>query len=171
MVVSSGTGRFGRCDLRPWAAVGAAAGEPAAGEPAATAGPAPGGAPASGWAGRSSWLGRSRVGATTVSLAARPTPAARAASPAPSPAASDDSYSGTVPKTGSPADAASDRAAASPDTIDSRRLFMTASRDRSRKFIREVAIRDPYGTTSATRVPAADRIRCAADVISSSTSR
>jgi hypothetical protein len=48
---------------------------------------------------------------------------------------------------------------------------MTASRDRRRKFIREVAIRDPYGTTRATLVPAAVRIRDAAEVISSSTSR
>src|SRR5205814_4600615 len=81
------------------------------------------------------------------------------------------SYSGTVPKTGRPADAASDRAAASPATIESRRLLTMASRDRSRKFIRDVAIRDPYGTTSASFVPGAFRIRDAADVISSSTSR
>ena len=54
-----------------------------------------------------------------------------------------DSYSPTEPNTGSPADAARDREPASPDTIESRLLLTSASRDRSRKFIREVAIREP----------------------------
>jgi len=54
---------------------------------------------------------------------------------------------------------------------DRRRLLTSASRERSRKLIREVAIREPFGTTSAIFVPGADRIRDAADVISSSTSR
>jgi hypothetical protein len=79
--------------------------------------------------------------------------------------------SATEAKTGKPAEAASAREAASPDTIDSRRLLTSASRESSRKFIRDVAIRDPLGTTKATRVAAEERIRCAADVISSSTSR
>jgi len=81
------------------------------------------------------------------------------------------SYSAIVAKTGSPAEAASAREAGSPAITDSRRLLTSASRERSRKLIREVAIREPYGMTSATFVPAADRIRDAADVISSSTSR
>ena len=81
------------------------------------------------------------------------------------------SYSGTVAKTGSPAEAARARDAASPAITDSRRLLTSASRERSRKLILDVAMRDPYGTTSATFVPGADRIRDAADVISSSTSR
>jgi hypothetical protein len=81
------------------------------------------------------------------------------------------SYSPTVAKTGSPADAARARDAGSPATTDRRRLLTRASRERRRKLIREVAIRDPFGTTSATFVPGADRIRDAADVISSSTSR
>jgi hypothetical protein len=38
-------------------------------------------------------------------------------------------------------------------------------------LIRDVASRDPYGTTSATRSSSAIRIRLAAEVISSSTSR
>jgi hypothetical protein len=38
-------------------------------------------------------------------------------------------------------------------------------------LIREDAIREPYGKTSATLVPGADRILDAADVISSSKSR
>ena len=81
------------------------------------------------------------------------------------------SYSATDANTGNPADAARARVAASDATIDSRRLLTTASRDSSRKFIREVAIRDPYGITRATFVASELRIRAAAEVISSSTSR
>jgi len=81
------------------------------------------------------------------------------------------SYSATVANTGRPADAASALDAASPAITDSRRLLTTASRDRRRKLIREVAIREPFGTTSPTFVPGDVRIRDAADVISSSTSR
>ena len=37
--------------------------------------------------------------------------------------------------------------------------------------MREVATREPYGSTTATRLPSADRMRAAAEVISSSMSR
>ena len=53
------------------------------------------------------------------------------------------SHSATLANTGRPADAASARVAGSVATIDSRRLLTTASRDRRRKFIRDVAIREP----------------------------
>jgi hypothetical protein len=85
------------------------------------------------------------------------------------PAAS--SHSATLAKTGRPAEAARARVAGSVATIDRRRLLTSASRDKRRKFIREVAIREPYGTTSATFVASDPRIRAAAEVISSSTSR
>jgi hypothetical protein len=107
---------------------------------------------------------------TTVSDASSDAPFAEIAAASPLPPRAS-SYSPTDAKTGNPADAASARVAASAATIDSRRLLTIASRDSSRKFIRDVAIRDPYGTTSATFVDVADRIRVAADVISSSTSR
>ena len=58
-----------------------------------------------------------------------------------------------------------------PATIDSRFSLLSASRDRSRKLIRDVATREPYGRTRATRRASLERIRAAADVISSSTSR
>ena len=59
-----------------------------------------------------------------------------------------------------------------PDATEHQEIWMLRQPKAVREsFIREVAIREPYGTTSATRVAAADRIRCAADVISSSTSR
>ena len=63
---------------------------------------------------------------------------------------SDDSYSIVDAKTGRPAVAASARAEASGATIDRRRLRCCASRARSRKLIRLVAIRDPAGRTSTT---------------------
>jgi hypothetical protein len=85
--------------------------------------------------------------------------------------ASADSYSPTVAKTGNPAEAARARVAGSPAMIDSLRLLTIASRDSSRKFIRDVEIREPYGTTRPTFGDSEDRIRDAADVISSSTSR
>ena len=53
------------------------------------------------------------------------------------------SHSATLAKTGRPAEAASARVAGSVETIDRRRLLTTASRDRRRKFIRDVAIREP----------------------------
>jgi len=109
------------------------------------------------------------VSATAAAAAAADEPIA-SASPRGGPASAA-SYSATVANTGNPADAASARDAASPATIDSRRLLTTASRERRRKFIRDVAIREPYGTTRATFVPVVERIRDAADVISSSTSR
>src|SRR3954454_22375629 len=59
------------------------------------------------------------------------------------------SYSATVAKAGNPADAARARVAASPATIETRLSCVVASRDRRRKLIREVATRDPYGSTSA----------------------
>ena len=37
--------------------------------------------------------------------------------------------------------------------------------------VKDVATREPYGSTTATRLPSAARIRAAADVISSSMSR
>ena len=81
------------------------------------------------------------------------------------------SNSATVAKTGRPAEAASARAAASVEMIDRARLRSSASRASSRKLIREVAMREPGGTTRPTRGSSDPRIRAAADVISSSTSR
>ena len=81
------------------------------------------------------------------------------------------SYSATLAKTGSPAEAASARVAESPATTASCFSLIRASRDSSRKLIRDVATREPYGRTSATRRPGTSRIRAAAEVISSSTSR
>ena len=46
-------------------------------------------------------------------------------------------------KTGSPAEAARARVAGSPETIESRFSWVSASRDRSRKLIRDVATREP----------------------------
>ena len=102
-----------------------------------------------------------------------PRPARRAPAPSPSAlgAANAASYSATDENTGSPADAARARVAGSDATIERRRLLTIASRDNSRKFIREVLIRDPYGITSATFVASEPRILAAAEVISSSTSR
>jgi len=85
--------------------------------------------------------------------------------------ATDDSYSETEAKTGNPADAASARVAGSPDTIESRFSCSRASRVSNRKLIREVATREPYGRTTASCVASAPRMRAAAEVISSSTSR
>ena len=81
------------------------------------------------------------------------------------------SYSPTDANTGMPAEAARARAEASGATMSSRLPLTIASRASSRKLIREVATRDPNGTTTATRVSAAARIRAAAEVISSSASR
>jgi hypothetical protein len=53
------------------------------------------------------------------------------------------SHSATLAKTGRPAEAARARVAGSVATIDRRRLLTSASRDRRRKFIRDVAIREP----------------------------
>ncbi len=86
-------------------------------------------------------------------------------------ASSDDSYSATLAKTGSPADAARARVAGSTAITDSRFSWVIASRASRRKLIRDVATRDPCGSTTATRRPAADRTRAAAEVISSSMSR
>ncbi|MEJ7697726.1 MAG: hypothetical protein WKF78_14180 [Candidatus Limnocylindrales bacterium] len=55
--------------------------------------------------------------------------------------------------------------------MDKRFSWVSASRASNRKLIREVARRDPYGNTTATRGSALLRMRAAADVISSSTSR
>ncbi len=81
------------------------------------------------------------------------------------------SYSPTVAWTGRPAEAAIARAAGSAATIDSTRFRSSASRASSRKLIREVASREPGGRTRATFVSVTARIRAAALVISSSTSR
>ena len=89
----------------------------------------------------------------------------------PSAPSSDDSYSATVEKTGNPADAASARVAGSAATTERILPFVIASRASSRKLIRDVATREPYGNTTATRVASAARMRAAAEVISSSTSR
>ena len=108
--------------------------------------------------------GSSRAtGGTTAAPAARPVtggPLSRAAS-----------YSATDAKTGRPAEAASARVAGSADTIDSRLSCSIASRDSSRKLMRDVATREPCGRTTARRSCSAPRMRAAADVISSSTSR
>ena len=87
------------------------------------------------------------------------------------PSSSAASYSPTDANTGRPAEAASARAEASGATMSSRRPFACASRASSRKLIRDVATRDPKGSTRPTRVPSAVRMRVAAEVISSSGSR
>ena len=84
---------------------------------------------------------------------------------------SEASYSWTVAKTGRPADAARARVAESPAMTDRRFSWVSASRARSRKLIRDVATREPYGSTTATRPDSTARTRAAAEVISSSTSR
>ena len=113
--------------------------------------------------------------ATRAVSPARPAAASPVAVPPPSRggrgASSDASYSATEANTGNPADAASARVAASAATIESRFSWVSASRDSSRKLMRDVATREPYGSTTATRRPSADRMRAAADVISSSISR
>ena len=81
------------------------------------------------------------------------------------------SYSPTDANTGMPAEAARARAEASGATMSSRLPLTIASRASSRKLMRDVATRDPNGTTTATRVSAAARMRAAAEVISSSASR
>ncbi len=126
------------------------------------------------------------IGSTAVSSsaerlapgAAAAAPAAIAAAPGAAAAAGPPtwsdwlaSYSPTVAKTGSPAEAARARAAGSGAMIERARLRSSASRASNRKLIREVAIRDPAGTTSPTRGSSDVRILAAADVISSSTSR
>ena len=122
----------------------------------------------------------SGLGGSAASTAAAPRPRPSRPRPAPpSPAAdrrrrrppSPTSYSATDAKTGSPADAASARVAGSPATIDSRLSWVSASRASSRKLIRDVATREPYGRTTAIRAASEPRMRAAADVISSSTSR
>ena len=55
----------------------------------------------------------------------------------------DDSYSATVAKIGSPAEAARARVAPSPATIDSRLPLSVASRESNRKLMRDVATREP----------------------------
>ena len=65
----------------------------------------------------------------------------------------------TPPPNRTPADLPTPRAHASPespDTIASRLSWASASRDSSRKLIREVATREPYGSTTATREESAD---------------
>ena len=109
--------------------------------------------------------------AIAVAPAAAPGPSPPGPSPSALGAANAASYSATDENTGSPADAARARVAGSDATIERRRLLTIASRDSSRKFIREVLIRDPYGITSATFVASEPRILAAAEVISSSTSR
>ena len=81
------------------------------------------------------------------------------------------SYSATVPNAAIPAEAASARVPRSGVTIARSRPYACASRASSRKLIREVAIRDPIGSTIASRGSGDSRIRAAALVISSSTSR
>ena len=62
-------------------------------------------------------------------------------------------------------------AEASAATMSRRRPWLRASRASSRKLIRDVATREPNGSTRPTRESAAARIRAAAEVISSSASR
>ena len=117
----------------------------------------------------------SEATATPAAAAAAGAPAAPAPSPPSPPAASASSrsasYSGTVANTGIPAVAASARVDASGATMARRRLRPAASWASRRKLIRLVAIREPAGRTSATSRSVAVRIRAAAVVISSSTSR
>ena len=86
-------------------------------------------------------------------------------------AASASSNSAIEANAARPADAASARADASAAITSRRRPLVIASRASIRKLIREVASRDPNGTTSATRDSPAERMRIAAEVISSSASR
>ena len=137
---------------------------------AAASGPSPSGLTASG----PSASDRSATGSASPDA----TPDAAAAATAPASAsvpdrssANEDSYSPTVAKIGRPADAASARVAPSPATMESRLPLVSASRARRRKLIRDVATREPYGSTTATRLPSVDRMRAAAEVISSSMSR
>ena len=111
--------------------------------------------------------GRSGSGSGPVTIVAERSSGRSAMAPS---VPSDDSYSATVAKTGSPAEAASARVAASPAMIDRRFSWVIASRASSRKLMRDVATREPYGRTTATRRPSTVRMRAAADVISSSVS-
>ena len=112
-----------------------------------------------------------RLGAAATTLAATTGTAVAGRGSSSSAPAVADSYSATEAKTASPAEAARARVAGSPVTIDSRLSWVSASRDRSRKLIRDVATREPYGSTTAIRAASEARMRAAADVISSSTSR
>ena len=87
------------------------------------------------------------------------------------PGSSESSYSPTELKTGSPAEAARARVAASLAMIERRFSWVSASRASNRKLIRDVATRDPCGSTTAARRPSTVRMRAAAEVISSSMSR
>ena len=87
------------------------------------------------------------------------------------PAAPWASNAATEACTGNPAAAASARAEASAHTMSSRLPRAAASRASRRKLIRDVARREPYGSTSVIRFASVERMRAAADVISSSTSR
>ncbi len=163
------------------ASIGGPAASTAAADVAAATGATGSGAPAAGPGSEPAASGGPASDATSV---AAPAPAT-AAAPAPATAAAvgpsrassssspatEASYSATELKTGSPAEAASARVAGSPDTIDSRFSWVSASRDRSRKLIRDVATREPYGSTTARRDASEVRMRVAAEVISSSTSR
>jgi len=114
-----------------------------------------------------------RSGTTTAVLAAAPVAPPRvslavAAPGAPFAPASNAATDGCTVR---PAAAASARADESAATISIVLPRSAASRASSRKLIRDVASRDPYGSTSARRSASVDRIRAAADVISSSASR
>ncbi len=117
--VSPGSARSAAPEALP---VPVAAATPAA---PATAAPAP---------------GRSGSGSGPVTIVAERSSGRSAMAPS---VPSDDSYSATVAKTGSPAEAASARVAASPAMIDSRFSWVMASRARSRKLMRDVATREP----------------------------
>ena len=90
-------------------------------------------------------LGRSRVRLPSAAAAAVAAPVASASAPGPS----ESSYSPTEPKTGRPAEAARARVAASGAMIESRFSWVSASRASNRKLIRDVATRDPCGSTTA----------------------
>ena len=78
----------------------------------------------------------------------------------------------TVAKIGNPADAASARVARVTGHDRQPLAVGLASRASSRKLMRDVATREPCGRTTATRVAlGTPRMRAAAEVISSSTSR
>jgi hypothetical protein len=93
---------------------------------------------------------------------------ARSAAVSPSPPLSNAATDGWTVR---PAVIARARADASAAMISIDLPRSVASRARSRKLMRDVARREPYGRTIAIRSSSESRIRAAADVISSSASR
>ena len=104
-----------------------------------------------GGAGGSGGAAGATVGSTMAAAAAAPAAGPATTGGSSSTPSSVDSYSATELKTGRPAEAASARVAGSAATIDTRLSWVRASRDSSRKLIRDVATREPYGRTTASR--------------------